>query len=159
MVDSGKLAAVLRANGLEADLLGDGRTRVRGDLGSLACAALTDAQLGFDNRDGELERRYGLRGPQVLYCWWVVFDGLTRRYTQENRGPEANFCKLLTTRVFEPAYNFRGIERQPIARRLPSVILLLGLYVAYTLWYGCSILLLFEGLGIRASAVGQKKET
>jgi hypothetical protein len=64
----------------------------------------------------------------------------------------------MTTRVFEPAYNFRGITPMRISDNYGKVIFLLVFYVLYTLWYGFSIMLIFEGVGISATSAGLKKE-
>ena len=63
------------------------------------------------NDVARLEEEYGGQAaPESVYAWWLVFDGLSRRYVQENRADEAAFTKLVATKVLEPAYNFRGIE-------------------------------------------------
>lgn len=158
-VDAAALARLLKANGFRAKRLADGRTRVFGDLGPLAHAALADADLAYGNQDAALEAKYQASAPQVVYHWWVVFSGLTRRFVQENDGAAANFTKFVTAKALEPAYNFRGIEPRPIRDNVARMVGLLAFYVIYTLWYGFSILWLFEGMGITASAAAEKKET
>lgn len=64
----------------------------------------------------------------------------------------------MTTRVLEPSYNFAGIKPRKISENIGIVALLLGFYIFYTLWYGFSIMYLFEGLGIKATKPREKKE-
>ena len=158
-VDGAKVAQLLVKNDLEARVVGDGRVRIVGNLAGAAKAALADADLEFYNESAQLEARYQMTANEVMYCWWIVFDALTRRYVQEGRGEEANFTKFLMTKVLEPAYNFRGISPRRIQGCLLPVFLLLGFYIVYTLWYGFSIMYLFEGVGITAAGTNEKKET
>ena len=157
-VANAKLAQIVTANGLEARLLEDGSVRVTGSLGELSRAAMDDADLAFRNENAQLEAKYRMSSCEVVYCWWIVLDSLSRRYTQDNRSPEADFTKFLATKVLEPAYNFRGITAQSVKDRILPVSGLLGFYVLYTLWYGFAILFIFEGLGLSATEARQKKE-
>jgi hypothetical protein len=152
------MARVIQANGFAASLLEDGRVRVRGDLGRLGLAASADADLLFKGCEGRLKEKYGVEGKEAIYYWWATFDGLTRRYIQENRTPEADFTRLMTGQVLEPAYNFAGIEAGSYGESFGSVLFLLGSYLLYTLLYGFSILYVFEGLGIEAVRPKEKKE-
>ena len=152
------VSGILAANGASASPVGDGRVRVRGDLGLLSMAAAADADLLYKGQEGELRKKYGLSGREVIYYWWTAFDDFIRRYVQLNRAPEADFARFMTTRVLEPSYNFVGIEQRKISENPTIVTLLLAFYVIYTVWYGFSILYLFEGLGIRVTKASVKKE-
>jgi hypothetical protein len=100
-----------------------------------------------------------LDGKEVIYYWWTVYEDLVRRYVQLNRPEEADFARLIMTRVLEPSYNFSGIEPQPISENITRVVFLLAIYILYTLWYGFAVLYLFEGMGITAKKAATKKET
>jgi len=152
------LARVVEGSGARAEITEDGRLRIQGDLGRMAEAAVNDARALFDNDDDALKAKYGAAGEDVVYCWWAVFGGLSRRYAQEGLAAETNFARLVTTKVLEPAYNFRGIQARPISENVLPVVVLLVLYVAGTVWYGMSVMLIFEGMGIRATCSRQKKE-
>ena len=152
------IAKIVWVNGMSARVIGDGRVRIRGDLELLSRAALADADLLFKGREPELLNKYGMGGKEVLYYWWTAFDGLSKRYIQENRPSEATFAKFMTTRVLEPSYNFAGIKPRKISENVSIVAFLLGFYIFYTLWYGFSIMYLFEGLGIKATKPTEKKE-
>jgi hypothetical protein len=153
-----QMAQIIQANGFAAVVLGDGRVRIKGDLGLMGLTASADAELLFQGKDEDLQGKYGVSGKETIYYWWVAFDGLTRRFIQENRTPEADFSRFLTTRVLEPSYNFAGIKARNISENIGTVAFLLGFYVFYTLLYGFSILFLFEGLGIKATKAKEKKE-
>lgn len=153
-----KAVAVAASRGIEAKALPDGRVRINGDLGTIAEAAIADARVMFDNGRHALSDSRGIESTEVVYYWWTVFQGLTRRYVQEGEGREAAFTKLVMTKALEPAFNFRGIDAAGIgSAAVPAVALLVG-YVIFTLWYGVSIFLIFEGLGISASGIKEKKE-
>jgi uncharacterized protein len=158
IVDANRLAKVIASNGLEAKILDDGRVRIRGSLHNLAEAALADANYAFVNYSEKAAEKYQMGLYDVTYCWWNIFDSLTRRYNQENNAAEADFRKFMATKILEPAYNFRGIAAVKFRDNVLPVVLLLGFYVLYTLWYGFSILYIFEGLGISASAISEKNE-
>jgi len=158
MVDAAALQAVVRSSGCEATITADGRTRIVGTMGQLAQAALDDAERMVANDVTAIEQRHGRPAEDVIYCWWAVFDGLTRRYVQDNQSREANFTKFVATKVLEPAYNFRGIEARGIRGEAGPLAGLLGFYLLYTVWYGFAILLVFEGLGITATVVSGRQE-
>jgi hypothetical protein len=46
------------------------------------------------------------------------------------------------------AFNFFGIEPQNITDKIGIVVFALAFYVIYTLWFGFSIMYLFEGWGM-----------
>jgi len=153
-----QVAHIIRANGMFARVIGDGRVRIIGDLGLLGKTAAADADLLFRGEEQRLQEKYGISGKEVIYYWWTAFDGLIRRYIQENRPSEANFAKYMTTRVLEPSYNFAKIKPKNISKNAGLVVFLLGFYILYTLWFGFSIMVLFEGLGIKATKPAEKKE-
>ncbi len=143
-----KLLAVASANGLAAAAAADGRLRLRADLSVVAAAMLRDARSAFENRGAELERRYGLSGEEVIYCWWTICNGFVPAGGRGASTREARFVAYVSAKVLEPTYNFRGIEARDIHGSALPAALLLAAYVLYTLWYGFSLLLLLEGLGI-----------
>ena len=51
-------------------------------------------------------------------------------------------------KAVEVAFNFNGIEPQNISAKVGIVIFALAFYVIYTLWFGFSIMYLFEGWGM-----------
>jgi len=152
------VAKIFMTNGMSAALIGDGRVRVRGDLAWLCIAASTDADLLFKGKEEVLQNKYGYSGKEVIYYWWTAFDDLIRRYIQLNRTAEADLAKFMTMRILEPSYNFAGIESKSISENVGIVAFLLMFYIFYTVWYGVSIMYLFEGFGIGATKAGEKME-
>jgi hypothetical protein len=152
------VAKIVNANGISASIIGDGRVRIRGNLEMLSVAASTDADLLFKGKEEVLRKKYGLGGKEVIYYWWTAFDDLIRRYVQLNRHSEADFTKFMTTRILEPSYNFAGIKPKSISENICIVLFLLLFYIFYTVWYGLSIMYLFEGFGIEATKAVEKKE-
>ena len=156
--DQDKMLVVL-ADHADAVVTPDGRVRVTGDLGGLAQAAVSDAEAMFVNEPDRLEVAYaGVSAPETLYYWWIVFDGLARRYVQENRADEAAFTRFVSAKVLEPAYNFRGIQVRSSSDSAVKLTGLLVFYLAYTVLFGLAIMYLFEGLGIGATHGGKKLE-
>ncbi len=158
LVDAEELRRVVASSGCQATTTADGRTRVVGTMNQLAQAALDDAERMAANDFAGLEQRHQMPAVDVIYCWWTVFDGLTRRYVQENEPREANFTKFVAAKVLEPAFNFRGVEARSIRGEVGPLAGLLGFYLLYTVWYGFAILLVFEGLGISATVVTGRRE-
>jgi hypothetical protein len=156
--DDARMAQIIQTNLFSAVLLGDGRVRIKGDLGKMGLAASMDAGLLFKGQESDLRVKYGVNGKEAVYYWWMAFDGLTRRLIQENRSSEADFTRFMATRVLEPAYNFAGIETRSIGENIWTVAFFLAFYLLYTLLYGFSILFLFEGLGIHVTKSKEKKE-
>jgi len=154
-----KVTKIMTVNGLAAHVIGDGRVRIRGDLGLMSKAAAMDADLLFEDRDRELQGKYGMSGREVIYYWWTAYDDLVRRYIQLNRPSEADFAKFIMTGVLEPSYNFAGIKRGNISQNISTVVLLLAFYIFYTVLYGFAIMYLFEGIGITATKASRKEET
>jgi hypothetical protein len=57
--------------------------------------------------------------------------------------------KETNEKSIEPAYNYYTIEAEsPSSKALP-ILLSLGGYVLYTVWYGFSLLFMFEGWGLK----------
>jgi uncharacterized membrane protein YfcA len=158
MLDGSQVARFVSRAGLEGRAIEHGRVRIIGDLGDLSREAIADGELAFHNRTEELSARRGTSSAEAIYCWWIIFDGLTRRYVQENRGEDANFTRFIATKVLEPAYNFRDIEPKRAAEGVRPLALLLVAYIVFAVWYGFSMLYLFEGIGVPVRGGGEKSE-
>lgn len=142
------LLAVLKANGIEIEAKDYGQFRIRGDYGRLAAAAIADASLAFHNNERLLEHKYSIPSREVILIWWQVFKCLEIDFGRSGRSVESRFAQYVRTKVIEPAYNFGGIEPRSISENLLPAALLLALYLVFTLLYGFSVLLLFDGLGV-----------
>ncbi|MDQ0284997.1 hypothetical protein J2Z49_000087 [Desulfofundulus luciae] len=131
---------------------------VSGDLGRVARAALADADVEFKNQGDRIKYRYGLESREVIYYWWNLFNALQKRYKLEARASEMSFAGSVMTKALEPAYNFEGIQAAKVADKAGVTTFMLAFYVIYTMWYGFAMMFIFEGLGISASAHGEKAE-
>jgi uncharacterized membrane protein YfcA len=156
--DLAHIRAIASAGGSRTSLTPDGRVRIQGVLGPLSMTALDDADLMFAGKGEQIQAKYGLRATAVIYHWWLIFDSLARRYVQENLSQHAEYCKYVSAKVLEPAYNFRDVPAGRPDGGTTMLLFLLVLYVVYTVWYGMAIMLMFEGLGITATAAKGRKE-
>ncbi|OOG23542.1 hypothetical protein B1C78_11035 [Thioalkalivibrio denitrificans] len=131
---------------------------IEADLGQILEAALVDARDLFYLRDDEVEARHdGKPARNVLYRWHRFLLRLDDALTAEGRHSDARGVARVNNRAVEPSYNFAGIEPIHLTDRLGITVFLLVFYVVYTVWYGVSILFVFEGLGITATK-GLKQE-
>jgi len=155
--EADKTRVLLEAAG--AGVTQEGTTlKVRGDLGAIAATALADADSLFQVRKGEVQARYGFPAREAVYYWYNVFKAVEKKALKENLAKEALFAKKVQTKALEPAYNFTGIPPASIGERMGVTVGLLVFYIVYTIWWGVSVLLIFEGLGITASKPAVKKE-
>ena len=60
----------------------------------------------------------------------------------------ANFASEMRTKVCEPIYNFWGTAPTRASEAKGKLAFLLVFYVVYTVWFGFSIMFLFEGMDI-----------
>ncbi|MGB9802494.1 hypothetical protein [Desulfofundulus sp.] len=152
-----KMARVFTTAGATVNVKGQKLT-VSGDLGSVARAALTDADAAFNNKGAEIKSLYGLESREVVYYWWNLFSSLQKQYKLEARTSEMSFSEAMMTKALEPAYNFEGIRAARVADKAGALTFMLAFYIIYTIWYGFAMMFIFEGLGISASAHGEKAE-
>ena len=68
---------------------------------------------------------------------------------EQKKFKEAKVIDTISAKAVETAYNYYGINPKSITDKLGVVIFSLVFYVVYTLWYGFSILFMFEGYGLR----------
>jgi hypothetical protein len=102
----------------------------------------------FRNQDDSLRAKYGIEGREVIYTWWALLKELDKALKKEKRFEDAKFVTTVQAKAVEVAFNFSGIEPQKITEKVGIVIFALVFYVLYTLWFGFSIMYLFEGWGM-----------
>jgi hypothetical protein len=141
---------LLRAAGVEAIAQRE-TVSASGSLGRLLLASVEDADAMYHNRGSELESRYGVAGRNALYVWYATLRATERELTRQKRFDAAKLVTTVNTRAVECAYNYYGIEPQPISERWGIVLFSLVFYVVYTVWYGYAVMYLFEGAGYRLS--------
>lgn len=141
-------ADILRGAGMTVSEA-DGELRVSGDLGGMLASVLADADAMFANNGAAVSGRYGLPEKQALHDWWAVLAAMEKSLTRQENFKESKMLYQVRTKSIEPAYNYYGIESQSIREKLVLVVLSLGGYVIYTMWFGFSILFMFEGWGLK----------
>lgn len=144
--------------GATVEAVGETKVKISGDLGKTAKTALSDADALFKNNTGIVTEKYGIKGKDVIYYWWTGFSALENKYKKDSKSTEMTFTGTVKGKALEVAYNFEGIQAENIADKAGLTTFMLVFYVIYTLWYGFAIMYIFEGLGIIASAHGEKAE-
>jgi hypothetical protein len=124
------------------------RIAIAGDLGKILAATIEDADLLFNNQSEALQTKYALEGREVLYNWWNALNGLDKELKKQKQFENAKFVATVQKKAVEVAFNFYGIEPQKITDNILIVIFALVFYVIYTLWFGFSIMYMFEGWGM-----------
>lgn len=122
---------------------------VSGDLGSILISCLEDADQMFHNRGVVVKEKYGMDERQSLYYWWLALMALTRDLNKQKKFAETKFIGDINKRAVECAYNYYGVKPQNILDKWGIVVFSLAFYVVYTMWYGFSILFMFEGWGLK----------
>ncbi|MBM9537004.1 hypothetical protein [Desulfobulbus alkaliphilus] len=123
--------------------------KITGDMGRMLTAMLEDATLMYHNNGAPIAQKYGTHERLVLYDWWTVLKRGQDDLNHRELFAEGKVFFTVMSRAIEPAFNFYGIEAQPIQSNILIVVLSLAGYVFYTLWFGFSILFMFEGWGIK----------
>jgi hypothetical protein len=122
---------------------------VNGDLGSIMSNCLADADLMFHNKGEDVRNKYGYSEKQALYNWWTTINKMDMGLKKQKMFNEAKFVGNVNQRAVECAYNYYNIEPQKINDKIGIVVFSLVFYVLYTLWFGFSIMWMFEGWGMR----------
>jgi hypothetical protein len=130
---------------------------VKGDLGGVMLAALTDADAMFNNREAEISSKYGFPGKEVLFAWHRAFKEVDKSLKKQKLFKESKFLDTVIKKGVELGYNFANIVPETASSKAGILTFALVFYVIYTLWWGIGILMLFEGFGLQMKA-GAKKE-
>jgi hypothetical protein len=129
--------------------LQDTTVKVTGDLGKILDNCIEDSDLMYKNQGEKILEKYGYNERQVLFNWWVSCKEMDKDLKKQGKYSEAKAVNLIKEKAVETSYNYYKIEPQKIGERLWVVIFSLFFYVLYTLWYGYSIMFLFEGWGLQ----------
>lgn len=141
-------ALLFKAAGSKVEMAGK-NLKVTGDLAKILGSALSDADAMYWNKGQDLSGRYGYREKKALYNWWIGMEEMQKSLNKDKLFKEAKIISAVQKKAVETAYNYYTIEPQKIAERWGTVVFSLLFYVVYTLWYGFSILFMFEGWGLR----------
>lgn len=123
--------------------------KVEGGLGMMLENILNDAELAYANNGQAIAEKYGIEARQVMYDWWYALKAAEKDFNKQKMFKEAKIIGKSQTKGVEPAYNYYGIQAEDIKSKLDIVIASLAGYVSYTLWFGFSILFMFEGWGLK----------
>lgn len=136
-----KSGAAVTISGSELD--------VSGTFGGIFDNCLADAKLMYDNDGEAIFSKYGMEEKRVLYNWHSGLKALEKDLNRQKKFKEAKIVALAIDKAVDLSYNYYGIESKKISEKLGVVIFSLIFYVIYTLWFGFSILFLFEGWGLK----------
>ncbi|MBE9580361.1 MAG: hypothetical protein IMF18_01940 [Proteobacteria bacterium] len=123
--------------------------KVTGDLAKILNNCLADADDMYNNLGNKVSSKYGYDEKRVLYNWWKASKAVDKDLKKQKLFTEAKVVASVIKKTVETSYNYYKIESQKISDRLGVVLFSLIFYVAYTLWYGFSIMFMFEGWGMR----------
>jgi hypothetical protein len=127
----------------------ENRLTVSGDLGKILDSCLNDADTMYRNDGDAIVAKYGYNERLALYNWWKTCKEMDKDLKRQKKFKEAQVVDTLKNKAVETSYNYYTIEPQKIGDRLGVVAFSLIFYVIYTLWYGFSIMYLFEGWGLQ----------
>lgn len=123
--------------------------KVSGDLGSILSNCLDDSDQMFNNKGESVKAKYGMDERLATYNWWMALKALTKDLNRQSKFVETKFIGDINKRAVECAYNYYGVVPQNIMDKVGIVVFSLVFYVIYTMWYGYSILFMFEGWGLK----------
>ena len=141
-------ALLFKAGGAATSLNGL-ELKVSGDLGKVLENALEDADAMYRNEGKKISEKYGYDERLVLVNWWKAMREMDRDLGKQKKFREGKVVSLIQKKATEPSYNYYRVEPQKIGDRWGIVLFSLVFYVIYTLWYGFSILFMFEGWGLK----------
>ncbi len=143
-----KTASLLKKAGAEVTISGF-ELKVTGDFGKILIHCLGDADLMYHNDGRALASKYNYNEREVMYNWWVALKAMDRDLKKQKKFQESKTIGEVSKKGVELSYNYYKVEPQKLVDRLGVVIFSLVFYVAYTLWYGFSIMFMFEGWGMK----------
>jgi len=143
-----KTAFLLKKAGVSVIISGF-ELKVTGDFGKILIHCLGDADLMYHNDGRALASKYNYNEREVMYNWWVALKAMDRDLKKQKKFQESKTIGEVSKKGVELSYNYYKVEPQKLVDRLGVVIFSLVFYVAYTLWYGFSIMFMFEGWGMK----------
>lgn len=143
-----RIASMLRTSGATVEE-SDSELKVSGDLGEVLVAAMADTELAYNNDGEALQSRHGAEAKQVMFDWHNTLSAMEKRFTKQEKFAQSTILNKAKTKAVETAYNYYGIEAQSIKDKAVLVVASLVGYVIYTMWFGFSILFMFEGWGLK----------
>jgi len=123
--------------------------KASGEMNTIMAAALEDTDNLFHNRGDAVKGKYQMDERLAGYGWWVGIKAIVKDLNRQHLFAEAKQLAELNKKAVECAYNYYGIVPQNIGDKWGIVFFSLAFYVIYTIWYGYSILFMFEGWGLK----------
>lgn len=150
---SDSVALITKAGGTAE---ADGRDlSISGDYAAILNAGLDDADRMYHNDGAALKAKYpnyeNKDDRQAIYDWNVMLAGFDKALKEQHAFEQAKAAANINAKVVETAYNYYKVVPENIKDKMGIVIFSLLFYVIYTMWYGFSILFVFEGWGLKIS--------
>ena len=145
---AGQTGLLLEKSGVTASV-SEAIITVNGSLRKILENCLDDAEHMYLNEGKTVADKYGYHEKRVLFNWWNAFKALDNELKNRKRFKQAKIVALVKKKAVETAYNYYTIEPQKISDRYGIILLSLIFYVVYTVWYGFSIMFMFEGWGMK----------
>ena len=139
---------LLKNAGAVVDISGS-ELKVAGDFGKILISALEDADLMYANEGLKVSSKYSYDERQVIYNWWSLFKAMDKDLKKQKKFEESKGISEMSKKGLELSYNYYKVEPQKVSDRWGILAFSLIFYVAYTLWYGFSIMFMFEGWGMK----------
>jgi len=129
--------------------IGGQKLKVEGDLGKILAACLADAESMYHNDGKALTDRYGIDERQATYNWYQALKAMEKNLNDQKLFAASKVVSAIEKKAVETVYNYYTVQPQKIMDRAGVVLFSLVFYVVYTLWYGFSIMFMFEGWGLK----------
>lgn len=143
-----RIKKLMEKNGVKVSA-NDKSLKVQADLGILLEHAVVDSDTMFANDGKAVAAKYGYDERHVMNDWWTALDAGQKDLTKNNNFDAAKVIMEVNEKAVEPAYNYYGINAESPRIEAPLVALSLIGYIIYTVWYGFSLLFMFEGWGLK----------
>jgi hypothetical protein len=141
-------ASLFMKGGALVNVSGTG-LKVEGELGKILANCLEDSDSMYINDGQTISSKYGYNERQVMFNWWKALKSMDKGLTKQKEFEAAKLVSQVVNKAVECSYNYYKIEPQKITDRVGIVIFSLVFYVVYTLWYGFSVMYMFEGWGMK----------
>jgi len=141
--------SILTQTGLKPVKEGE-KINIKGDLKPILENMLIDADLMVFNDGAKIRERYnGINEKKVMFLWWKIAGLMDKELKKQEKFNEAAMIDTIKKKAVEQSYNYYGVKMESVKDKVFMMAVSLIFYVIYTIWYGYSILFLFEGIGLK----------
>lgn len=145
--DAQTAAKALTAAGAQVEVK-DNVLNVKCDLGALMEFSAAKAEAVFHVHEEVANAPENVANRKLTKDIWKAMGAMIKPLQRDGKVTEAKALDTVMRKALEPAYNFYGIDGEPVSKNAVMLAFLLVFYVVYTLWYGYSIFFMFEGIGM-----------